>query len=48
MKKKITDNEHKRWATLPLSMRHIEYAAKDAYAVQYHKQIQFQNTYMNK
>ena len=22
MKKKITDDEHKRWATLPLSMRH--------------------------
>ncbi|XBI38478.1 hypothetical protein VPH35_123484 [Triticum aestivum] len=32
MKKKITDDEHKRWATLPLSMRHIEYATKDAYA----------------
>ncbi|XP_073353689.1 uncharacterized protein [Aegilops tauschii subsp. strangulata] len=32
MKKKITDNEHRRWATLPLSTRHIEYAAKDAYA----------------
>ncbi|XP_073360227.1 uncharacterized protein [Aegilops tauschii subsp. strangulata] len=32
MKKKITDDEHKHWATLPLSMRHIEYAAKDAYA----------------
>ncbi|XP_073361810.1 uncharacterized protein [Aegilops tauschii subsp. strangulata] len=32
MKKKITDDEHKRWATLPLSTRHIEYAAKDAYA----------------
>ncbi|XP_073353748.1 uncharacterized protein [Aegilops tauschii subsp. strangulata] len=32
MKKKITDDEHRRWATLPLSMRHIEYAAKDAYA----------------
>ncbi|XBI72426.1 hypothetical protein VPH35_066381 [Triticum aestivum] len=32
MKKKITDDEHKRGATLPLSMRHIEYAAKDAYA----------------
>ena len=32
MKKKITDDEHKRWATLPVSMRHIEYAAKDAYA----------------
>ncbi|XP_073355015.1 uncharacterized protein [Aegilops tauschii subsp. strangulata] len=31
MKKKITDDEHKRWATLPLSMRHVEYAAKDAY-----------------
>ncbi|XP_073360142.1 uncharacterized protein [Aegilops tauschii subsp. strangulata] len=30
--KKITDDEHKRWATLPLSMRHIEYASKDAYA----------------
>ncbi|XP_073353762.1 uncharacterized protein [Aegilops tauschii subsp. strangulata] len=33
MKKKITDDEHRRWATLPLSMRHIDYAAKDAYAV---------------
>ncbi|XBH83018.1 hypothetical protein VPH35_071554 [Triticum aestivum] len=32
MKKKITDDEHKRSDTLPLSMRHIEYAAKDAYA----------------
>ncbi|XP_073367988.1 uncharacterized protein [Aegilops tauschii subsp. strangulata] len=32
MKKKITDDKHKHWATLPLSMRHIEYAAKDAYA----------------
>ena len=31
MKKKITNYEHKRWATLPLFMRHIEYAAKDAY-----------------
>lgn len=28
MKKNITDNEHKRWATLPLSMRHIEYHYK--------------------
>ncbi|XBJ17104.1 hypothetical protein VPH35_008594 [Triticum aestivum] len=33
MKKKITDDEHQRWATLPLSRRHIEYAAKDADAV---------------
>ena len=32
MKKKITDAEHQRWAILPLSRRHIEYAAKDAYA----------------
>ncbi|XBI94532.1 hypothetical protein VPH35_031153 [Triticum aestivum] len=32
MKKKITDDEHQRWATLPLSRRHIEYVAKDAYA----------------
>ncbi|XBJ17042.1 hypothetical protein VPH35_008541 [Triticum aestivum] len=32
MKKKITDDEHQRWATLPLSRRHIKYAAKDAYA----------------
>ena len=32
MKKKITDDKHQRWATLPLSRRHIEYAAKDAYA----------------
>ena len=31
MKKKITDDEHKHWATLPLSMRHIEYVAKDTY-----------------
>ncbi|XP_073358053.1 uncharacterized protein [Aegilops tauschii subsp. strangulata] len=26
------DDEHRRWATLPLSMRHIEYATKDTYA----------------
>ncbi|XP_073361721.1 uncharacterized protein [Aegilops tauschii subsp. strangulata] len=32
MKKKITNEEHARWASLPLSMRHFEYAAKDAYA----------------
>ncbi|XBI38328.1 hypothetical protein VPH35_123387 [Triticum aestivum] len=32
MRKKITNDEHRRRATLPLSMRHIEYAAKDAYA----------------
>ena len=32
LKKKITDEEHMHWATLPLSMRHIEYATKDAYA----------------
>ncbi|XP_073355110.1 uncharacterized protein [Aegilops tauschii subsp. strangulata] len=32
MNKKITNKEHARWASLPLSMRHIEYAAKDAYA----------------
>ena len=32
LEKKITDDEHRRCATLPLSMRHIEYAAKDAYA----------------
>ncbi|XBI00952.1 hypothetical protein VPH35_129846 [Triticum aestivum] len=32
MKKKITDDKHQRWATLPLSRRHIEYVAKDAYA----------------
>ena len=32
MKKKLTNAEHKRWACMPLSMRHIEYAAKDAYA----------------
>ena len=31
MKKKIAEDEHGRWATLPLSMRHIEYAVKDAY-----------------
>ena len=32
MKKKITDDKHQRWAILPLSRRHTEYAAKDAYA----------------
>ncbi|XP_073353809.1 uncharacterized protein [Aegilops tauschii subsp. strangulata] len=32
MKKKLTSAEHKHWACMPLSMRHIEYAAKDAYA----------------
>ncbi|XBJ16183.1 hypothetical protein VPH35_007874 [Triticum aestivum] len=32
LEKKITDDEHRCWATLPLSMRHIEYAAKDACA----------------
>ncbi|XP_073358069.1 uncharacterized protein [Aegilops tauschii subsp. strangulata] len=31
MKKKISNKEHSRWATLPLTMRHIEYAAKDTY-----------------
>ncbi|XP_073355282.1 uncharacterized protein [Aegilops tauschii subsp. strangulata] len=29
----LTNAEHSRWACMPLSMRHIEYAAKDAYAV---------------
>ena len=28
----LTNTEHQRWACMPLSMRHIEYAAKDAYA----------------
>ncbi|XBJ25486.1 hypothetical protein VPH35_003131 [Triticum aestivum] len=32
MKKKLTNVEHQRWARMPLSMRHIKYAAKDAYA----------------
>ena len=32
MKKKLTNAEHQRWARMPLSMRHIEYAAKDSYA----------------
>ena len=32
MKKKLTNAEHRRWASMPLSMRHIEYTAKDAYA----------------
>ncbi|XP_073363016.1 uncharacterized protein [Aegilops tauschii subsp. strangulata] len=32
MKKKLTNAEHQRWARMPLSMRHIEYTAKDAYA----------------
>ncbi|VAH77176.1 unnamed protein product [Triticum turgidum subsp. durum] len=31
LEKNITNNEHRCWATLPLSMRHIEYASKDAY-----------------
>ncbi|XP_073363240.1 uncharacterized protein [Aegilops tauschii subsp. strangulata] len=31
MKKKITNEEHKRWDSLPLSMSHIKYAAKDMY-----------------
>ncbi|XBH74404.1 hypothetical protein VPH35_101356 [Triticum aestivum] len=29
----LTNAERSRWACMPLSMRHIEYAAKDAYAV---------------
>ncbi|XP_048539081.1 uncharacterized protein LOC125518201 [Triticum urartu] len=28
----LTNAEHQRWACMPLSMRHIEYAAKDTYA----------------
>ncbi|XP_073353691.1 uncharacterized protein [Aegilops tauschii subsp. strangulata] len=32
MKKNITNEEHVHWFSLPLSMRHIEYATKDAYA----------------
>ncbi|XP_073363441.1 uncharacterized protein [Aegilops tauschii subsp. strangulata] len=32
MKKKLTNAEHQCWAHMPLSMRHIEYVAKDAYA----------------
>jgi len=28
----LTNAERSRWACMPLSMRHIEYAAKDAYA----------------
>ncbi|XBH96817.1 hypothetical protein VPH35_087130 [Triticum aestivum] len=28
----LTNTEHQRWACMPLSMRHIEYVAKDAYA----------------
>ncbi|KAE8799903.1 hypothetical protein D1007_24650 [Hordeum vulgare] len=31
MKKKITNEEHKRWGSLPLSKRHIEYTTKDTY-----------------
>ncbi|KAI5021577.1 hypothetical protein ZWY2020_058307 [Hordeum vulgare] len=31
MKKKITNEEHKRWGSLPLSKRHIKYVAKDTY-----------------
>ncbi|XP_044955538.1 uncharacterized protein LOC123406120 [Hordeum vulgare subsp. vulgare] len=31
MKEKITDEEHRCWGSLPLSKRHIGYAAKDAY-----------------
>ncbi|KAE8772823.1 hypothetical protein D1007_55081 [Hordeum vulgare] len=33
MNKKITDEEHMRFVSLPLSKRHIEYVAKDAYIV---------------
>ncbi|KAM3347387.1 hypothetical protein ACQJBY_021377 [Aegilops geniculata] len=32
MKKKLTNAEHQRWVRMPMSMRHIEYAKKDAYA----------------
>ncbi|XP_073363131.1 uncharacterized protein [Aegilops tauschii subsp. strangulata] len=31
MKNKITNEEHKRWDSLPLVMMHIEYATKDVY-----------------
>ncbi|KAE8821783.1 hypothetical protein D1007_00193 [Hordeum vulgare] len=30
-KKKIVNEEHKRWGSLPLSKRHTEYAEKDTY-----------------
>ncbi|KAE8796541.1 putative exonuclease mut-7-like protein [Hordeum vulgare] len=32
MKQKLTNEDHKRWACMPLSMKHVQYAAKDAYA----------------
>ncbi|KAE8793400.1 hypothetical protein D1007_31984 [Hordeum vulgare] len=33
MKQKLTNVDHKRWECMPLSMNHVEYAAKDAYAM---------------
>ncbi|KAI4971111.1 hypothetical protein ZWY2020_002025 [Hordeum vulgare] len=32
MKQKLTNEDHKRWACMPLSMKHVQYAAMDAYA----------------
>ncbi|KAI5011858.1 hypothetical protein ZWY2020_023992 [Hordeum vulgare] len=33
MKHKLTNEDHKRWACMPLSMKRVHYATKDAYAV---------------
>ncbi|KAE8815557.1 hypothetical protein D1007_07024 [Hordeum vulgare] len=33
MKQKLTNTNHKRWACMPLFLKHVQYAAKDAYAV---------------
>ncbi|KAE8817526.1 hypothetical protein D1007_04618 [Hordeum vulgare] len=32
MKQKLTNEDHKRWACMPLSMKRVHYATKDAYA----------------
>ncbi|KAE8819655.1 hypothetical protein D1007_02304 [Hordeum vulgare] len=32
MKQKLTNEDHKRWACMPLSMKHVQYGAKDTYA----------------
>ncbi|KAE8817527.1 putative exonuclease mut-7-like protein [Hordeum vulgare] len=31
MKQKLKNKDHKRWACMPLSMKHVQYAGKDAY-----------------
>ncbi|KAE8798643.1 hypothetical protein D1007_26131 [Hordeum vulgare] len=32
MKRKLTNEDHKHWVCMPLSMKHVQYATKDAYA----------------